>query len=374
MRNQKRAGIAEYFSELSDPRIERQKRHKLIDIVTITICAVISGAESWNEIETYGNAKYEWLKTFLELPNRIPSHDTFNRVFQLISPPAFQECFTNWIQSIQEITKGELVAIDGKTVKQSYDRKSCKCAIHMINAWASKNRLIIGQMKTEEKSNEITAIPELLEVLEISGCIISIDAMGCQKKIAEAIVEKKADYVLAVKGNQEFLHEQLINFFAREAPRFEESSCSYHETMDTRHGRVEVRRYWMCSDIDWLEEREFWRGLRSVGMVESERYTENDVTIERRYYISSLKRGVKKFASAVRHHWGIENSVHWVLDIAFREDESRKRQGYAAENFALVRQIALNLLRQEKSLQIGVKGKRLKAGWDNQYLLKTLNF
>jgi predicted transposase YbfD/YdcC len=365
--------IIEHFSNLTDPRVERTKRHLLIDVVVIGICAVICGSDTWTEMEEYGKAKYQWFKGFLELPNDIPSHDTFGRVFSRLSPEEFRECFLSWINAVNEITGGQVVAIDGKTLRRSFDKASDKAAIHMVSAWAEANRLVLGQVKVDDKSNEITAIPKLLNMLELSGCIVTIDAMGCQKGIAKLIIDKEADYILALKGNHGNLYED-VKFFFEDALKngFGEFKYQYHETIDNDHGRIEIRRYWAISDISWLYEKEQWKGLKSIGMVESERIIGKETTTEKRYYISSLNGDAKQFAYGVRGHWGIENSVHWILDVAFREDESRIRKGNGAENFALLRHIALNLLKQEKSSKVGVKIKRNKAGWDNNYLLKVL--
>jgi len=367
-------GIREHFAPMKDPRVKKKTRHKLIDIITISICAAICGADDWVSVEAYGKAKYDWLKTFLELPNGIPSHDTFGNVFSALSSTEFEECFLSWIQSVCVVTAGQIIAIDGKKLRRSHDKSSNKSAIHMVSAWASKNMVTLGQVKTDEKSNEITAIPELLNLLEIKGCIVTIDAMGCQKKIVNKIVtDKKADYVIALKGNQGNLHDDVKLFFEGALKdNFDGIDFNFHRTVDGDHGRIETREYYIVSDIDWLDSKKAWNNLNTIGMVISERDSGNKVSKEARYFICSIPKDAKLFAKSVREHWGIENKVHWVLDIAFREDESRMRKGDSAANFSIVRHIALNMLRHEKSVKLGIKNKRLNAAWDNEYLLKVL--
>jgi len=367
-------GLQDHFSTLKDPRIRKKIKHNLIDIVIITICAAICGADDWVSVEEYGKAKHDWLKTFLEIPNGIPSHDTFGNVFSVLSSTEFEKCFLSWIQSVCIVTVGQVIAIDGKKLRRSHDKASNKSAIHMVSAWASENMVTLGQVKTAEKSNEITAIPKLLDLLEIKGCIVTIDAMGCQKKIVNKIVkENKADYVIALKGNQGILHGDIKLFFEGALKdNFDGIDFDYQKTVDGDHGRIETRECYIVSDIDWLDGKENWENLNTIGMVISERDTGDKISKEARYFICSIPRDAKLFAKSVRKHWGIENKVHWVLDIAFREDESRMRKGDSAANFSVIRHIALNMLRHEKSSKVGIKNKRLTAAWDNGYLLKVL--
>jgi predicted transposase YbfD/YdcC len=366
--------IADHFAVMSDPRIDRTKRHKLIDILTIAICAVICGADSWVAIELYGCTKYEWLKTFLELPNGIPSHDTFARVFALINPQEFQSCFLNWVKSAHKMTDGEVVAIDGKTLCGSRNQNSDQSAIQMVSAWATTNKLVLGQVKVDEKSNEITAIPELLKVLELSGCIVTIDAIGCQKEIVKLITQKSADYVITLKKNQSNLYESVESLFKTAiSTGFEGIEYSTYQTEDKGHGREEIRHYLMLSEIKkQLDPDSVWSNFNSVGMVESVRKVDGKTEVETRYFISSLQGDAKQFGNSVRSHWGIENSLHWILDVALKEDDCRIRKDNAPQNFAIIRQIAVNLLGKEKRVKRGIKNKQFLAAMDNNYLLRVL--
>jgi len=374
--------LSEHFASLEDPRVERTKLHPLLSIVTIALCAVICGAETWDEIEEFGEAKVDWLKSFLELPNGIPSHDTFNRVFQALDPKQFQTCFLSWTKAVSTVLLTGVIALDGKCLRGSRDQtsgKAGKAAIHMVSAWAAANRLVLAQVKVDAKSNEITAIPELLRALSIEGCIVTIDAMGTQRDIAKQIIGQGANYVLALKENQGTLYQDVVEMFASaKAGTIEELVLEDVRTIEKGHGRIEVRRYRVIPDLDvlgWLQEGpegHHWPGLQSIGMVEAERRIGDKRTTETRYYLLSTPLSARAFGEAVRSHWGIENSVHWVLDVAFHEDQSRIRAGYAAENFAVLRHLALNLLQHHPIKRLSVKARRLKAAWDNDYLLQIL--
>jgi predicted transposase YbfD/YdcC len=366
--------IADYFADVEDPRIERTKRHQLIDVITIAICAVICGADSWVAIETYGKTKQQWLQRFLDLSNGIPSHDTFARIFSLLDPQSFQECFVSWIKSVALLTDGEVIAIDGKCLKNSYDKKFGNRAINMVSAWATSNKLVLGQRKVDKKSNEITAIPELIKVLDIAGCIVTIDAIGCQKEIVNLISQKDGDYIIALKKNQKNLYESVELLFKEAiSKRNEGFSASHYSTRELGHGREEIRNYLMLSDIsNRIDPDNKWNKLSSIGMVESVRSENGKTTVETRYYISSLNLDAKKFGDSVRSHWGIENSLHWILDVALNEDNCRIRKDNAPQNFAVLRHIAVNLLSKEKSKKLGIKNKQFLAAMDDNYLAKVL--
>ncbi len=361
--------LIDHFNQLTDPRIDRTKEHKLIDIVVIAICAVICGADGWVGMETYGKAKYKWLKRFLKLPNGIPSHDTFSRLFARLEPEEFQESFICWVQSLSNSIPGEIISIDGKTLRHSYDKANNKKAIHMVSAWANSQKLVLGQTKVNQKSNEITAIPELIKILELSGCIVTIDAMGTQKNIAELIIKKEADYCLALKGNQGNIYEDVKQLFKYcQDQKWQNIDHSFFETVEKDHGRIETRRYSTMSKVEFLVDADKWKGLKSIGMVECQRTINGQTSKHNRDYLNSLDSNAEIFAQAIRGHWGIENSLHWVLDVSFSEDKCRIRKDNSAQNLAIVRHLAVNLLSREKTAQVGVKNKRLKAGWDDCYL------
>jgi predicted transposase YbfD/YdcC len=381
MHEHPKLSLVAHFAVIVDPRIERTRDHKLVDILVIAICTLLCGGETFYDMEEFGLAKFDWFRTFLQLPNGIPSHDTFNRVLAALDPREFLDCFLRWTQALREIIAHEIVSIDGKALRRAYDKK--ENLKYIVSAWAQENNLVLGQLKVEDKSNEITAVPELLRVLELSGCIVTLDAMGCQKNTAKEIKEADADYVLALKGNQETVHQEVQQFLddavaelkTWRAPGVKAwpaaAKLAMSETVEKDHGRIETRRYYQSDQIEWFADRHLWEGLKSVGMVESIREIKGQKTIERRYFLSSLPLDVQLFARAVRSHWNIENKVHWVMDVCFREDQSRARSGHAAENLATLRRLALNMLKREKKKR-SIKGKMLNASWDHAYLLKLL--
>jgi predicted transposase YbfD/YdcC len=354
-----------YFRSLPDPRVERTREHLLEDIIFITIAAVICGAETWNEIEDYGKAKETWLRQYLQLPGGIPSHDTFNRFFSSLDPQAFEQAFLSWVNEVAHLTEGQVVSIDGKTLCGT---KGSKRAVHIVSAWSNANQLSLGQVKTDDKSNEITAIPQLLDVLALKGCIVTIDAMGCQRDIATKIIEKEADYILAVKANQKLLEENV-----KDTVRFTQPSSEWTEE-DFGHGRIEQRSCYVYHDLSMIENPGAWKSLHAVVKIDSYRYQKCTTKQERetRYYITSSKATAEQLAKCIRAHWGIENQLHYQLDVSFHEDHSRKRDGYAAQNFSMINRIALGLIKKEGSKNSSVKRKRLDAGWNNEYLLKIL--
>ena len=365
--------LLDYFQELDDPRVERSKLHNLIDIVFIAICAVLCGAEGWKDIEAFGQVKEPWLRKYLELPNGLPSDDTFRRVIARLKPSQFEACLRRWIATVIEASDGELISIDGKTLRGSYDRSESKAAIHMVSAWAGVNRLLLAQRKVSDKSNEITAIPELLEVLELQGTVVTIDAMGTQRAIARQIIDAGGDYVLALKSNQGLLYEDVRTYFEEaQAQRFQGIAHDYYTETDGGHGRIEVRQCWCSDDVAWLAQLAKWKGLRSIVLVEARRIEGQAERLQRRLYIASVPADARRLAAAVRGHWGIENRLHWVLDVTFGEDASRIRRGDGAENFGLLRRVALNLLGQEQTIKASLKNKRKRAGWDSAYLEKVL--
>jgi predicted transposase YbfD/YdcC len=372
MPNLKSARIQDHFAELTDPR-RREVIHPLINVVVIAVCAVICGADDFVAIAKFGKTKQDWLARFLNLENGIPSHDRFNAIFAAIKPAEFEKCLLSWITALHEISDGQVIAIDGKTLRRSFDAANGKAAIHMVSAWATANHISLGQVVVDAKSNEITAIPKLLEMLEISGSIVTIDAMGCQIEIARKIIDAGADYCLAVKGNQPTLHQGIIDFFNDHLKdEFTRTSARHHETNEKGHGREEFRYYSICPVPQGLPDRSRWANLKAIGIVIGDTQREGKNCCEIRYYILSKYISGRRFAEAVRGHWGIENQLHWQLDVTFQEDLCRIRQGHADTNFSILRRAALSLLKNETTAKVGIKNKRLTAGWDENYLEKVL--
>jgi predicted transposase YbfD/YdcC len=376
MEKQIARSLVEHFSGISDPRSGNAKQHLFLEMLIIAICAVICGADGWSDIELFGNNKKEWLKTFLELPKGIPSHDTFGRIFAQIKPEEFQKHFIEWVQAVEKLTSGQVIGIDGKQLRRSHDHELGKTAIYMVSAWATANQLVLGQRKVEDKSNEITAIPELLKLLEIAGCIVTIDAIGTQTEIAKTIIDGGGDYLLSVKDNQGHLLDDIEYLFTVDAAKgFEQVPHSHAKTVNKGHGRIETRECWAIDNeeyLSFLRKRDSWKGLKSIVRIVAQRQIGEKIEIQTRYFISSLSADASAILKAKRDHWKIENQVHWVLDIAFREDESRVRKDHGPENLAVLRHMALNLLKNEKTAKGGIHAKRLQAAWNTDYLLKIL--
>jgi predicted transposase YbfD/YdcC len=364
--------LAGAFDTLEDPRCPINRRHVLLDMIVIAVAAVLAGADGWQDVERFGRAKEAWFRQFLALPHGIPSHDTFGRVFALLDPQAFEACFRNWAAALCALIPGEIIAVDGKTLRRSHDRNAGLAALHLVSAWATANGVVLGQVATAAKSNEITAIPQLLAFLHLQGCIVTIDAMGCQTKIAEQINAQGGDYVLALKGNQGTLATEVEDaFISADAKDYAGMSSQFLETVERGHGRVETRRYRTLGDLAEVPRSVLWQGINMIGMVESERTVDGKTSLETRYYIGSIGTDVACFARAVRAHWGIENALHWSLDMTFREDECRVRQPAARENLAVLRHIALSRLKQDDA-KFSLRNKRNTAGWDDRYLAKLL--
>lgn len=367
-----RPALCEHFEDLPDPRVRGRCDHELLDVIVISILGVLCGADGWEDIHEFALVREGWLRTFLPLPSGIPGVDTYRRVFAALDPEAFQRCFLSWVRSVMQSTEGKLIAVDGKTVRRSFAREDNKSALHLVSAWCAENRLVLGQVATREKSNEISAIPELLALLDLRGATVTLDAMGCQTDIAKKIIDGGADYVLGLKGNQATSFEGVREFFAAaEQGTLTENPLDFHETIDGDHGRIEVRRVTASDAIDWLDSQR-WAGLKSIVKVDSERTVNGKTSKEQRYYLSSLPPDASLLGERIRAHWSIENSLHWVLDMAFDEDRCRIRRRNAPDNFALLRKIAVNLLKLEKTSKRGIEGKRKRAGWDPNYLLTVL--
>src|SRR5260221_4672108 len=370
-------GRIKSFNDLPDPRSERNQDHPLLSVVVVAICGAICGADNWVDIEAYGRAKHEWLSSWLDLPNGIPSHDTFGRVFRFLNPQAFQERFMNWISQVGPVKAGEVIAIDGKQMRGAKDVPSGKEGLYMVSAWAVEAGIVLGQRKVDEKSHEITAIPELLEVLAVEGCVVTIDAMGCQTEIARKIVDQHADYMLAVKGNQGTLSEDIADLFAGfEQAHWQDVSHDYFKTVNKDHARLEIRECWVVSQAEYLTYlRRFpaWQDLHSLVKIVSQRQLNGKATTQTRYFISSLNTSAHRCLAICRDHWQIENNLHWVLDVAFAQDNNRVHKDYAPENWAVLQHIALILVKQENSSRASVKTKRLRAGWDDAFLWTILS-
>jgi predicted transposase YbfD/YdcC len=366
----------EPFLTLPDPRSAQGKRHELLDIIVIALCGAVCGVDNAEELQDFGEAKEKWFRTFLDLRHGIPSQDTFLRVFAALDPVQFRRCFVQWVESLREQGDGKIVAVDGKSIRRAFDSAREGLQVHMVNAWLREEGLVLGSMRTAAKSNEITAIPELLRLLNVKGCTVTTDAMGCQREIAKTIVAQGGEYMLQVAENHPTMHAEIVEYFDAVEKSGEVSDVfSMHETVDGDHGRVEERKYWHTTDIEWFEDKARWKSLRSFAKVTARRteVSTGKTSEDSRYYISSYGQAdAERAAKAIRGHWGVENELHWVLDMAFDEDRNRCRTGDAAENFAIVRHVAVNLIKGERSKRKGVLTKRKRCGWDHEYLLKVI--
>lgn len=366
------SNIEQYFGGMSDPRRGQNVQHKLVDIITIAICGIVCGADNWVDIEMFGQAKVEWLSSFLALKHGIPSHDTFGRVFRALNAAEFEASFADWTRAICELSAGTILSVDGKQMRRSKDGLLGQDGIYIVSVWAGENNLVLAQDKVDDHTNEITAIPKLLKLLDISDSVVTIDGIGCQTEIVNTIVAQDADYVIAVKANQDTLFEDVQAAFG---PTTREFAPAYHKTVEKGHGRIEIRECWVChlpDILDFIADYKVWSGLRCLVKIVAERRLPDKIERDTRFFISSLEADPARLLSIIRSHWQIENQVHWVLDIAFRQDENRARKDNAPNNLAVLQHIALNLLKQDKSLKVGVKAKRLRAGWDHSFLLKIL--
>jgi len=367
-------GLLRAFDSLEDPHMDRTKLHSLTDVLTIAICATICGADGWPDVALFGKCREKWFRTFLDLSNGIPSHDTFRRVFILLKPDDFEQCFMAWMAELSESSGGRLVAVDGKTIRRSLDAASGKAAVHMVSAWCDSNEMVLGQIATDEKSNEITAIPRLLKLIDIADAVVTIDAMGCQKDIAKTIIQENGDYILQLKGNQGGLHDQTVELFDQ-CLRDDCLGVDYTtaKTINKGHGRIEQRTIWATEDVSWFAEHKRWAGLKSLVRIRRQRTIQGETSDEYHYYITSLPASDPgKLLTLIRGHWSVENKLHWSLDITFADDTRRHRRGYAAENASRLNRLALNLLKAEKHQKASLRAKRKLCGWDQNYLLKVL--
>lgn len=360
-----------HFEIIPDLRQDGKVKHKLIDILFIAVAGTIAGSDSWEDIEEFAEEREDWFKKYIELRNGIPSHDTIERTFSWIEPKYFEKAFISWAEELSQKSKGDIVAIDGKTARSTYDNQLGKSPIHIVSAWLDSNKMVLGQVKTDQKSNEITAIPLLLDMLFIKGCVVTIDAMGCQKDIAEKIIEKKADYVLALKGNQGNLHKDVVDYFDDINKSDFKDKDKFLKTIDKDHGRNEIRKYYLVSDISWLEWKDDWKNLKSIGMVIRECESNGKKTVETRYFITSIKSNVELFAKAVRKHWGVE-ITHWYLDVVFNEDKRRVRKNNSPQNLAMLKRLALNYVRKDTTSKKSLRRRRFKASLNCSYMEKIL--